>query len=70
MEEEDATDDKFEKSRTLREASMLLIAPIMNSEASDVADLYTIENIFGREFLDSLDADAIAVLKSNPETLP
>lgn len=46
------------------------MVPRMNKEATKLADVYKIEELIEKEALDSLDADAVRVLKTNVEDLP
>lgn len=46
------------------------VVPKLNKEATKLVDVYNLTDIIDLEILDSLNDEAISVLKASPDVLP
>lgn len=63
-------EDEFDLVKEQQDHVLEEMVPKMNKEATKLSDVYTISDLIDIEVLDSLKADAITVLKANPDDLP
>lgn len=63
-------EDKFDLSKIEQDQQLEEMVPKMNKEAAKVGDVYKIEELLEPQVLNSLDADAVKLLKTPAKDLP
>lgn len=63
-------EDKFDLSKIEQDQQLEEMVPKMNKEAAKIGDVYKIEDLLEPQVLNSLDADAVKLLKTPAKDLP
>lgn len=62
--------DEFDEVKLEQDQILEDMVPKMNKDATKLVDVYSLTELIGKEILDSLNTEAITVLKTNPDDLP
>lgn len=62
--------DEFDEAKEQQDQILAGMVPTMNKEATKLVDVYRIPDLIERDILDSLNDEAISVLKADPTDLP
>lgn len=65
-----AQEDEFDRAKEEQDMVMEEVVPKLNKEATKLVDVYNLTDIIDLEILDSLNDEAISVLKASPDVLP
>lgn len=63
-------EDEFDRAKEQQDLVLEEVVPKMNKEATKLVDVYNLTDIIDLEILDSLNEEAISVLKASPDVLP
>lgn len=63
-------DDKFDVSKIEQDQQLEQMVPKMNKEATKLIDVYRIDELIESDVLNSLDGDAVKLLKTPMKDLP
>lgn len=63
-------EDEFDRAKEQQDLVLEEVVPKLNKEATKLVDVYNLTDIIDVEILDSLNDEAISVLKASPDVLP
>lgn len=63
-------EDEFDRAKEQQDLVLEEVVPKLNKEATKLVDVYNLTDIIDLEILDSLNDEAISVLKASPDVLP
>lgn len=63
-------EDEFDRAKEQQDLVLEELVPKMNKDATKLVDVYNLAEIIDLDTLESLNEEAINVLKSSPEVLP
>lgn len=63
-------EDEFDRAKEQQDLVLEEMVPKMNKDATKLVDVYNLTELIDLDTLESLNDEAINVLKSSPEVLP